>query len=74
MEIKAAEMETPIDEADDAEMQRLREICPGCTNMKWIDEEDPPDPVDNQDVLEHSQVSEKDRPEFGPKRRIIGCE
>ncbi len=48
-----------IDEEGDAEMKRLRKVCPGFAEMEWIDEEDQRDASDSQDVLEQSQGSEK---------------
>lgn len=51
-------MERFIEEQGDAEMRRLRQVCPGFAEVEWIDEQDQPDASDNQDIMEHNQVSE----------------
>ena len=57
LKITAAEMERLIDEEGDAEMKRLREMCPGFAEMEWVDEEDQPD--NDQAMLDQGQNSEQ---------------
>ncbi|KAF7511437.1 hypothetical protein GJ744_004626 [Endocarpon pusillum] len=59
LKITGSEMERFIEEGEgDAEMRRLRQVCPGFAEMEWMDEEDQPDASDGKDIMEHSQVSE----------------